>query len=115
MPLLRIARGLMRPRLNVPAVVPEPPIVKRIMTAIDDLKEIKLQDLKLKTPAELVSLAEELEVENASALRKQELLFAILKNFAVRDVEIIGEGVVEVLQDGRVGGLYSVIVLGQGR
>ncbi len=70
------------------------------MTVIADLKEIKLQDLKLKTPAELVSLAEDLEVENASALRKQELLFAILKNLAVRDVEIIGEGVVEVLQDG---------------
>ena len=70
------------------------------MTATAELKEIKLQDLKLKTPAELVSLAEELEVENASALRKQELLFAILKNLAIRDVEIIGEGVVEVLQDG---------------
>jgi transcription termination factor Rho len=70
------------------------------MTAIAELKEIKLQYLKLKTPAELVSLAEELEVENASALRKQELLFAILKNLAIRDVEIIGEGVVEVLQDG---------------
>jgi transcription termination factor Rho len=70
------------------------------MTAISELKEIKLQGLKSKTPAELVSLAEELEVENASALRKQELLFAILKNLANRDVEIIGEGVVEVLQDG---------------
>ena len=70
------------------------------MTAIAELKEIKLQDLKLQTPAELVSLAEELEVENASALRKQELLFAILKNLAIRDIEIIGEGVVEVLQDG---------------
>ncbi len=70
------------------------------MTAIDGMKEIKLHDLKLKTPAELVSMAEELEVENASALRKQELLFAILKNLASRDVEIIGEGVVEVLQDG---------------
>ncbi len=70
------------------------------MTDIAELKEIKLQDLKLKTPAELVSLAEELEVENASALRKQELLFAILKNLAGRDVDIIGEGVVEVLQDG---------------
>jgi len=70
------------------------------MTVIAELKEIKLQDLKLKTPAELVSLAEDLEVENASALRKQELLFAILKNLAARDVEIIGEGVVEVLQDG---------------
>ena len=70
------------------------------MTSITELKEIKLQDLKRKTPAELVTLAEELQVENASALRKQELMFAILKNLAVRDVEIIGEGVVEVLQDG---------------
>ena len=70
------------------------------MTNIAELKDIKLKDLKQKTPAELVTLAEELEVENASALRKQELMFAILKNLAVRDIEIIGEGVVEVLQDG---------------
>jgi transcription termination factor Rho len=70
------------------------------MTNIAELKNIKLKDLKQKTPAELVTLAEELEVENASALRKQELMFAILKNLAVRDIEIIGEGVVEVLQDG---------------
>jgi transcription termination factor Rho len=65
-----------------------------------DLKEIKLSELKRKTPAELVAAAEELEVENASALRKQELLFAILKKLAAREVEIIGEGVIEVLQDG---------------
>jgi transcription termination factor Rho len=70
------------------------------MTDIAELKEIKLLDLKRKSPAELVSLAEELQVENASALRKQELMFAILKNLAAREVEIIGEGVVEVLQDG---------------
>ena len=89
----------MQSRLNVPAIGRNSPSEKK-MTAIAELKEIKLQDLKLKTPAELVSLAEELEVENASALRKQELLFAILKNLAIRDVEIIGEGVVEVLQDG---------------
>ncbi len=62
--------------------------------------EIRLQDLKNKTPQELLQLAEELEVENASTLRKQELLFAILKQHASRDVEIIGAGVVEVLQDG---------------
>jgi transcription termination factor Rho len=62
--------------------------------------EIRLQDLKNKTPQELLLLAEELEVENASTLRKQELLFAILKQHAARDVEIIGAGVVEVLQDG---------------
>ena len=70
------------------------------MIDITDLKEIKLKDLKLKTPAELVTIAEGLEVENAGALRKQELMFAILKNLAARNVEIIGEGVVEVLQDG---------------
>jgi transcription termination factor Rho len=65
-----------------------------------DLKEIKLSELKRKTPAELVAIAEEQEVENASALRKQELLFAILKKLATKEVEIIGEGVIEVLQDG---------------
>jgi len=61
---------------------------------------MKLKDLKEKTPTELLQTAEELEVENASTMRKQELMFAILKNLAAQDVEIIGEGVVEVLQDG---------------
>ena len=70
------------------------------MTSISELKEIKLHSLKEKSPAELLVIAEELQVENASALRKQELMFAILKSLAAREVEIIGEGVVEVLQDG---------------
>ncbi|WP_037037222.1 transcription termination factor Rho, partial [Pseudovibrio sp. JE062] len=52
------------------------------------------------TPTELLAFAEEHEVENASTMRKQELLFAILKRLAEQDIEIIGEGVVEVLQDG---------------
>jgi transcription termination factor Rho len=64
------------------------------------MREMKLKDLKEKTPTELLQFAEELEVENASTMRKQELMFAILKNLAAQDVEIIGEGVVEVLQDG---------------
>lgn len=64
------------------------------------MEQMKLQDLKVKSPTELLAFAEEVEVENASALRKQELMFAILKNLAEDDVEIIGEGVVEVLQDG---------------
>ena len=64
------------------------------------MHEMKLQDLKSKSPTELLSFAEEHEVENASTLRKQELMFAILKRLADSDVEIIGEGVVEVLQDG---------------
>ena len=64
------------------------------------MREIKLQDLKSKSPTELLAFAEEHEVENASIMRKQELMFAILKQLASRDIEIIGEGVVEVLLDG---------------
>ena len=70
------------------------------MTETVELKETKLSDLKRKTAAELVVLAEELEVEASSTLRRQELLFGILKNMAAKNVEIIGEGVIEVLQDG---------------
>ncbi len=70
------------------------------MTKLDELEQIKLFDLKQKSPAELLSAAEELEVENASVLRKQELMFTILKSLAARDVNIIGEGVVEVMPDG---------------
>jgi transcription termination factor Rho len=64
------------------------------------MREMKLQDLKAKSPAELLAFAEEHEVENASTLRKQELMFAILKQLAEQETDIIGEGVVEVLQDG---------------
>src|SRR4028119_636812 len=64
------------------------------------MQEMKLQDLKSKSPTELLAFAEEHEVENASTMRKQELMFAILKNLADQEAEIIGEGVVEVLQDG---------------
>ena len=64
------------------------------------MEQMKLQDLKAKSPTDLISFAEELDVENASTLRKQELMFAILKELAEDDVEIIGQGVVEVLQDG---------------
>jgi len=64
------------------------------------MQEMKLQDLKAKSPTELLSFAEEVEVENANAMRKQELMFAILKQLAAREVDITGLGVVEVLQDG---------------
>ena len=70
----------------------------------DDVTEVRervlLNDLKKKPPGELLAQAEELEVEGASLLSKQELLFAILKELAERDVEIVGLGVVEVLPDG---------------
>ena len=70
------------------------------MTVQDGLQVMKLQDLKNKKPADLVTFAEELEIENASSMRKQDMLFAILKELAEREVEITGQGVVEILQDG---------------
>jgi len=66
----------------------------------DMIKEMKLQDLKAKSPTELLSFAEEAGVENASTMRKQELMFATLKQLASKEIEITGTGVVEVLQDG---------------
>jgi len=64
------------------------------------MTEQKLSDLKAKSPTDLLSLAESLDVENASTLRKQDMMFAILRELAERDQEIIGTGVLEVLQDG---------------
>ena len=61
---------------------------------------MNLQDLKKKSPADLLSYAEELEIENASTLRKQDMMFAILKQLAADDVPIYGSGVLEVLSDG---------------
>jgi transcription termination factor Rho len=61
---------------------------------------MNLQELKNKTPADLLACAEELEIENASSLRKQDMMFAILKQLAENDVSIFGVGVLEVLQDG---------------
>ena len=61
---------------------------------------LKLRELKRKTPKELLEYAEELGVENASSMRTQDMLFSILKNLAADKKEIDGEGVLEVLQDG---------------
>ena len=59
-----------------------------------------LQELKAKSPADLLAYAEELEIENASTLRKQDMMFAILKQLADNEVAIYGSGVLEVLSDG---------------
>jgi len=61
---------------------------------------MNLQELKQKTPSELISQAEKLGIENPSTLRKQEILFAILKKLADKKEQITGGGVLEVLQDG---------------
>ncbi len=61
---------------------------------------MNLQELKRKTPAELLAFAEELQIENASSLRKQDMMFAILKQLAENDIAIFGDGVLEILSDG---------------
>lgn len=61
---------------------------------------LNLSDLKAKTPADLLSMAEEWEIENASTMRKGEMMFSILKEHAEEGWDIGGEGVLEVVQDG---------------
>ena len=61
---------------------------------------MKLQELKAMSPVDLLAYAEEQEVENASSLRRQEQMFALLKQAADNNEEITGVGVLEILQDG---------------
>ena len=64
------------------------------------IERLNLSDLKAKTPAELLAMAEEWEIENAPSMRKGEMMFSILKEHAEEGWEIGGDGVLEVLQDG---------------
>ena len=67
---------------------------------LDDTQRLNLSDLKAQTPKDLLAYAEELEIENASTMRKGEMMFSILKERADEDWTIGGDGVLEVLQDG---------------
>lgn len=67
---------------------------------LETLKSISLDDLKAKKPADLIAFAEAVGIENASSMRKQEIFFSVLKDFAERDLEVNGSGVLETLQDG---------------
>jgi transcription termination factor Rho len=79
---------------------PEEPSGASLAIAALGLTKMSLQELKDKTPADLQAFAEKLEVENANAMRKQDMLFAILKTLAEEGVEISGSGTLEVLSDG---------------
>ena len=59
-----------------------------------------LKDLKAKNPSDLLTYAESLNIENASTLRKQDMMFACLKKLADNEIAIYGDGVLEVLSDG---------------
>ncbi|MDF1619971.1 transcription termination factor Rho [Pseudothioclava nitratireducens] len=63
-------------------------------------ERLNLSDLKAKSPKDLLAMAEEWEIENASTMRKGEMMFSLLKEHAEEDIEIGGDGVLEVLQDG---------------
>ncbi len=64
------------------------------------LPRLSLQELKDKSPTDLLAFAESLEIENANTMRKQDMMFAILKTLAEEGVEITGSGTLEVLSDG---------------
>ena len=92
---------------RVPDMPPEPPApapvvepAEPLKTPEDGLKSISLAELKDRTSAELVAYAEALELENANSMRRQELLFAILKELADEGVDVSGSGTLEVVQDG---------------
>jgi len=68
--------------------------------ASDEMETLNLADLKRKSPKDLLSMAEDLEIENASTMRKGEMMFQILRERADEGWEISGDGVLEVLQDG---------------
>src|SRR5246127_150706 len=80
----------------------EPSEPRPAAKAIADLSitRMSLQELKKTSPANLVAFAERLEIENANSMRKQDMMFAILKTLAEGGVEIGGAGTLEVLQDG---------------
>lgn len=71
-----------------------------VLIAKDDIQRLNLADLKAKTPADLLAMAEEWDVENAPSMRKGEMMFSLLKEHAEEGWEIGGDGVLEVVQDG---------------
>ena len=90
------------PEIAVAPVAPvsEPFVIDHFSNQEGGEKPMNLKELKVKNASELLKIAEELQIENAGTLRKQDMMFAILKSLAEKDVPIAGDGVLEVLQDG---------------
>src|SRR5205085_9790401 len=77
----------------------EPSEVTQAIAAMG-LTRMSLQELKDKSPADLLAFAETLEIENANSMRKQDMMFAILKTLAEEGIEISGSGTLALVQDG---------------
>src|SRR5579864_3182005 len=84
---------------NAAAEPTEPSAAARAIAEMQ-LTRMSLQELKQKSPADLLAFGEKLDIENANAMRKQDMMFAILKTLAEEGVEISGSGTLEVVQDG---------------
>ncbi len=77
----------------------EPSEASKAIAALG-LTRMSLQELKEKSPADLLAFAEQFDIENANAMRKQDMMFAILKTLADEGVEVFATGTLEVVQDG---------------
>ena len=77
----------------------EPTLASKAIVELG-ITRISLQELKQKTPADLLAFAEQFDIENANSMRKQDIMFAILKTLADEGVDIFGSGTLEVVQDG---------------
>src|SRR3974390_878860 len=84
---------------EIPAEPAEPSAASKAIAELA-LTKMSLQELKQKSPADLLAFGEKLDIENANAMRKQDMMFAILKPLAEEGVEISGSGTLEVVQDG---------------
>ena len=76
------------------------PMTNLLEQDLDEMTAISLDDLKKLKPKELIKFAEEVGVENAASMRKQDIFFAVLKGLAEDEVKTTGSGVLEVLKDG---------------
>jgi transcription termination factor Rho len=83
----------------VVAIETEPTAASKAIAALG-LTRMSLQELKEKSPADLLAFAEQFDIENANAMRKQDMMFAILKTLADEGVEVFATGTLEVVQDG---------------
>src|SRR3984957_18288661 len=77
----------------------EPSAASKAIAALA-LTRMSLQELKKTSPADLLAFGEKLDIENANAMRKQDMMFAILKTLAEEGIEISASGTLEVVQDG---------------
>jgi hypothetical protein len=92
--------NLREDEVAIPGRSVKPRLSERKKKILSEIKITSLTELKTKTPNELMNLAQELEIEHITRMRKQDMIFAILKVHAQNNKDIFGDGVLEILPDG---------------